>query len=207
MPKILLLNANPCGNNSNSGIFLSYFKIFVEDANFKCHNEILNSNNHEEIIEKIFNVDKVVIAFTTYAGSVPSTLLELFYDLEAYKESHIGLFPNVYAIIDSDFFDKRDNDISTRILKRACKSIGFDYGFTLKIASSSLVINSPFKLQVIKLIEKMELMVYLGLCNTNLFTKIPIPNWLLIKLLNRYWLKLGIQNGLKKKDMYTFPLT
>lgn len=201
MTKILLLNASPSGADSDSGIFLYYLKIFIEENSSKCNVETLNYYNHRDIIEKIFKVDKVILAFPTYAGTPPSTVLELFSSIESHKHMYTGLSPNLYAIINSNFINESKADICTQILKVFCKSVGFDYGFTLKIPCSPLIINSPFKSLVIKSIEKMELMIYLDSYNNNISTRIPLPNWLLIKLVNGYFINLGKFNGLTKKDM------
>ncbi len=199
MGSIIILNGSPRAPKSNSK---RYAGIFSD--NCKCNTEYFNisKTNHYELCGKLGNFTDMLFVFPLYADGIPVTLLNFLKTLEQNPPENK---PVVSILINCGFLEYKQNDVAVSMMKLFCKQNGYRFGSVLKIGSGEAILDTPFKLLVVRKIKKFADSISLSRYCT-LQTTMPISPKMFVKASTTYWTNYGKRNGITKEQMETMQI-
>lgn len=221
--KVCLVNGSPRGELSCSKYLLDQLKSMIAREDLVKEDlsviECLNKETQAETFEQLAHADYIIMALPLYIDSIPSHLLDFMYQLERYFQANVRLEVRkqirLYAIINNGFFEGSQTKNAVRIMQHFAAAVGLKWRFAVGIGAGEYVrdtqdevpLQSKAKRSIYKALLRIktdidsETSSYEG----NILLSPPYPKALFVFMGNRYWIKLGKQNGLRKQDLYARP--
>lgn len=194
MGKIMIINGSPRPPKSNSK---KYADLFVKNCTAPTRYFSITKNNHLELCKNMEDFSDVLLVFPLYADGIPVTLLNFFKTLENNPPKQK---PCISVLINCGFIEPEQNDTAIKIVQVFCRNQGYSFGSVLRIGSGEAILNTPFKIFVIRKIKKLAISIS-ETKNKNLKTTMPLTKKMFIKASARYWENYGKQNGLTRDEM------
>ncbi len=195
----IILNGSPRAPISNSK---RYAQIFSKS--FKCTSEYFNisKTNHLELCSKIDGFSDMLFVFPLYADGIPAVLLNFIKTLE---ENPPERKPVISVLINCGFLEYHQNDVAVDMIKLFCRQNGYRFGSVLKIGSGESILDTPFKILVVRKIKKLaDSIVNAHYCT--LQTTMPLSPKMFIKASASYWINYGKRNGINREQMETMQI-
>lgn len=182
----IFINGSPRIYESNTDVFL------IDAKNQEDRIYYLYKDNFEDIINKIYESDNVILAFPLYVDSPTSKTLEFF---EYISENRINLSnKNLYVIINCGFLEYEHNETALRIVKCFCKNNGINYKGSFLIGAGEIIgkkndilinklVSFPYDLKIKDFKNKINQ-------NQNVDIRFTVPllsKSLFILIANYYW--------------------
>ena len=199
MDKIIIINASPRAPRSNSKI---YANSFIDCCKLETNYKELTKNNHQDIINSLSNYKHLVFVFPLYVDGIPSTLLNF---LKLLENNTIHNKPIIHILINCGFIEYNQNNIAIEMINIFCKQNNYQTGSTLSIGGGEGLPTTPFKKLCDLTISRFSNSIVKQKYRKFNFT-MPITKKFYIKASTKYWLTLGIKNGLTKEDMETMEI-
>lgn len=211
--KIALINGSPKPNSSASSLILKDLgSLLSEHEVIKVR--IRNPVIKEEDMDFLLSCEVLVFAFPLYVDGIPSHLLSVLEKIEVAKKnekqdnSNQDKVPFVYALVNSGFYESKQNSIAIEMMKNFAKRAGFCFGQGVGIGAGGMISSlsnvplghGPKKnygvalCEIAENIEKKE-------TGDTLFPKMNFPKFFYTKAAQMGWRKTIKQNGLKRKDI------
>ena len=199
MGSIMIINGSPRAFKSNSK---EYAAIFLK--NCKCKTTYFNilKTNHHELCCKLKDFSDVLFVFPLYADALPVTLLNFLKTLE---QNPPEKKPVISILINCGFLEYRQNDVAVEMMKLFCKQNGYRFGSVLKIGSGEAILNTPFKILVVRKIKQLSHSIVRAKYKT-LHTRMTLTPKMFIRASTVYWTNYGKRNGLTKQQMETMNI-
>lgn len=124
--KITMINGSPKPGRSNSGWFLEKLEEQFGEAHDIIHCNA--AKRHTIDFQTILETDVIVFSFPLYVDAIPAHLFKMMADLEQYMHDSPPKDIQVYAIVNSGFFEGQQNQIALDIVKNWCLRAGLQYG-------------------------------------------------------------------------------
>lgn len=121
--RTLFLDCSPKKKNSTSSYLMWHVKVSISGKKEKMK---LLPKNYNAIIEKLNEVDTLVLSMPVYVDGIPGSVLEF---LSKVEEALKGKNPNlkVYVISNCGFYEGRQNKNSLAMVSNWCSECGFQY--------------------------------------------------------------------------------
>lgn len=134
--KILLIDGSPKTKESASCDLLEAMKKRLSGCEFRLQN--VRKYNPAVLAAEITSNDAVIIAFPLYVDSIPSHLLKALTELQPMLQQAPGRV-KIYGIVNSGFYDARQNHIALSMLKLWCEASGLKWGQGAGIGGGGMV--------------------------------------------------------------------
>ena len=174
MGKIMIINGSPRAPKSNSKKF-AY--IFAKNCNIPTEYFELNKKNNKNICMIMDDFTDILLIFPLYVDGIPVTLLNF---LKVLENNPPKKKPKISILINCGFIEPEQNDVAIKMVRFFCKTQGYVFGSLLKIGSGEAILNTPFKIFVVKKIKKLAKAISKEK-NENLKITMPLPKKLFIK--------------------------
>ena len=194
MGKIMIINGSPRAPKSNSKKF-AY--IFAKNCKIPTEYFELNKKNNKNICMIMDDFTDILLIFPLYVDGIPVTLLNF---LKVLENNPPKKKPKISILINCGFIEPEQNDVAVKMVRFFCKTQGYVFGSLLKIGSGEAILNTPFKIFVVKKIKKLAKTISKEK-NENLKITMPLPKKLFIKASTKYWENYGKRNGITKEQM------
>lgn len=201
--KTLFLNGSPKNADSASELIINALSQRLSVS----ENIYLNAKktNKQEFLEKIKEIDTLVIVFPLYVDGLPSHLLRLLFDVK----NDIKLFnPNltVCAIANNGFYEGRQNCIALSMIRNFCISADAKWGQGLGIGAGGMLSSAPIGAGPLKNIglalDKFSDNLINGIADEDIFVEPNFPKFLYKILAHMNFKGNAKKNGLRKKELY-----
>lgn len=129
--KIAMINGSPKSKSSTSGQLLKELLTCISnDAVCKefCFNK---SKVDERVVSELKDCDVWVFALPLYVDGVPSQLLSCLYQIEKMGIGNKNIM--VFGIVNSGFYEGKQNDIAIEILKNWCGKSELQWGMGIGV--------------------------------------------------------------------------
>lgn len=144
--KILFLNGSPKISGSSSEKLIKDLCQKLGDSN-----EYIMSNAVREsaqiFLEKIRDVNALIIVFPFYGDGLPSHLLRLLYEVKD-KIKHSSSEIMVYAIANNGFYEGEQNRLALSMLQHFCVCAGIKWGQGIGIGAGGLISSANVSIGV-----------------------------------------------------------
>ncbi|HKM34541.1 MAG TPA: hypothetical protein VJY54_07345 [Lachnospiraceae bacterium] len=205
--KIAMINGSPKGKNSASGVLLQDLKSYLtENAEIKefCFNK---PQIDERMMADLYPCDALVFAYPLYVDGIPSHLLSCLRELE--KEGINNKNCMVFCIVNSGFFEGKQNAIAIEILKNWCHKMKLQWGMGIGVGGG----GSLFQMQSAPLGTgpKKSLgnaYTLLKHCledqtsGEDLYISVNLPKWIYKLGAEAGWKQMIKKNGGRAKDLW-----
>lgn len=199
MGRIILLNGSPRAPHSNSK---RYAEIFSKNCNCDTEYHAISKNNHSELCSRLKEFSDVVFVFPLYADGIPVTLLNFLKTLE---ENPPEQKPTVSVLVNCGFLEYQQNETAVQMMKLFCQQNGYHFGSVLKIGGGESILDTPFKILVVRKIRKLAASIS-DQKNVTLHITMPLSPKMFVKASTRYWIQYGKKNGLTKEQMASMKI-
>lgn len=139
--KILLMDGSPKSKGSTSAYLLKALEERLPDGNQVTWQDA-RAADPQDIAAAIKDADAVAIAFPLYVDSIPSHLLRLLEAVQPLLQTAASR-PMVYAIVNSGFYDARQNHIALAMIRIWAEKCGLPYGGGLGIGGGGMAQAAP----------------------------------------------------------------
>lgn len=199
--KIICINGSPKKENSSSLFLLDYISKNVGQDHEIIYQKPIISLTKQDIF---LDCDAMVIACPLYADGIPSNLLEWMAFMEPiFKE--LPTKPKLYFIINSGFYDAKQNNIAISIMKNWCKKSEVTWGMGVGIGGGPMLNSAPlgkgptksFGVAINKLIDAIKQ----NNSQKDIYVEPNFPRFIYMFFANMGWVTLAKKNGIKKKDL------
>lgn len=137
--RIVMINGSPKGQISTSGFMLQDLKSCltenVEISEF-CFNK---PHMDERMMPDLCTCDALVFAYPVYVDGIPSHLLSCLCDLEKHGINNQNMM--VFCIVNSGFFEGKQNAIAIEILKNWCHKMKLQWGMGIGVGGGGSLIH------------------------------------------------------------------
>lgn len=206
---ILMLDASPKAQNSNSGRFLSLLEARLPADSRIQKLSVSRLGKWQDALAAASQCDALVIAFPVYVDAIPSHLLRYLSQLEKYLRAHESPHScTVYVIANCGFFESSQTNIAIKMMQCWQRRAGLVWGGGLGIGGGSMLAGlesvppgrGPRKSlgQQIKAFARLIAARESGetrYCNPN------FPRFLFVHAGNASWNVDGKRNGISKNDI------
>lgn len=208
--KIALINGSPKVKESASGILLDVVKHYLQDDCEIIDLHFKTPNVNQETLDKLVDVDAMVVAFPLYVDGIPAHLLSCLMQIkrEALHKENVY----IYGIANCGFYEGIQNSVAIDILRNWCNKSGFIWGGgigaggggAIYMLSKSPVEKGP-KAPIDKAIKTMVEGMAAKKTNDDIYVQIGLPSFVYKLAAQKRWRKLLKANGLKAKDIGAKP--
>lgn len=140
--KLLMICGSPRLKGSTSMYLLRALEEKLKRHEiFVCHASGRNSDEAETIIRNLPSSDAIIIAFPLYVDSIPSNMLGIFKKIEQANVCQKNT--RVYAIINSGFYDARQNSIAIDMVWQWCGRCGLKPGYAIGLGAGEMAQEVP----------------------------------------------------------------
>lgn len=206
---ILMLDASPKAQNSNSGRFLSLLEALLPADSLIQKLSVNRLEKWQDALAAASQCDALVIAFPLYVDAIPAHLLRYLEQLEEYLRAHES--PHscmVYVIVNCGFFEGNQTNLAIKMMQCWQRRAGLVWGGGLGIGGGEMLAgleSVPAGSGPLKSLGQ-QLKAFAGLiaaresgetryCNPN------FPRFLFIRAGNASWNVYGKRNGISKNDI------
>lgn len=200
--RILLLDGSPKVKDSASAYLLKALEERLPDQQVTWQNA--RKFEPEALAAAIADADALVIAFPLYVDSIPSHLLRL---LEAMQPSlaEAQEKPMVYAIVNSGFYDARQNHIALAMIRIWAEKCGCVYGQGLAIGAGGMAQVAPLgqgpATSMGKRMDVLAQSVLSGNAGEDLYTEPNFPRFLYKTMAHIGWRSEAKKNGVTRSQI------
>ncbi|WP_310603674.1 hypothetical protein [Anaerosporobacter sp.] len=204
--KIALINASPKKVESASSTILNDLKSVLPSEysieDFSIHSPYMT----EEEIKELSDYSVWVFAFPLYVDGIPSHLLSCLCQIEQYgiKDKDI----RVYSIVNSGFYEGKQNSNALEILKNWCDKVGFTWGMGIGFGGGGALasmkgvpLGKGPKAAFGKSCTELSNVVVAQKSKENVYITIGFPRILYKMAAEIGWKQMIKANGGKKKDL------
>lgn len=138
--KIAFINGSPKMKDSASGCFLRELKAFLENES------LIISEYHfckpqltAEQMKNLSECNILVFSFPLYVDGIPSHLLDCFVQLETFLAGQKEKKIKVYAMVNSGFYESRQNRLAIEMMKNWCEKSGLVWGQGVAIGAGAML--------------------------------------------------------------------
>lgn len=207
--KIIMINGSPKVGESNSGYLLEELKKLVQNDNEIIEYNIRKESLDEKDLETICNCDTLVFGFPLYVDGLPSHLLQLLANLEAYFKNNDVKNLKVYAVVNCGFYEGEQTHLALDIIKNWCKKANLTYCQGLGTGAGEMlgsIRNVPLghgpKKNLGNSLNIISKNILKGEGGENMFISPNLPRIAFRLCANYFWNMKAKGNGLNKKDLY-----
>jgi multimeric flavodoxin WrbA len=118
--QIAIINGSQKTGESNTGFLVKALRDLVNTRHKIVHHGAGSKQFSPEIYREISASDVIVLAFPLYIDSIPSKMLAMLIELEAYIKKADARNSVVYTIINNGFYEGRQTAISFEIVQNWC---------------------------------------------------------------------------------------
>lgn len=204
--KIAMINGSPKSKNSASGVLLNDFKTY-----FTENTEILDFHFNQPHIDgkavaDFSTCDAYVFAYPLYVDGVPSQLLSCLRDLE--KADIINKNGMVFCIVNSGFYEGKQNAIAIQILKNWCCRLQLQWGMGIGMGGGGALVgmqsipigSGPLK-SLGNALSAMQNCLINKTQGEDRYISVDIPRWIYKLGADASWKQTIKKNGGRAKDL------
>jgi hypothetical protein len=207
--KIVIINGSQKTGESNTGIILDKLNILLKPGHQIVNYKLGTKQLSCEELKNIVSFDVIILGFPLFNDSIPSNMLKMIIELEAYFTNGKKKNITVYSIINNGFYEGKQTHIAFEVIQNWCEHCGVEFGGGIGQGAGEMIgavkrvpLNSgPFK----NLGRSLELLA----------NKIELKEIFEIRYLSPYfprflwelaakyafWYPLAYKNKLHKKDI------
>lgn len=204
--RIAMINGSPKGKNSASRVLLQDLKsCLTENVEIKEFN-FSKFQIDERVISELYDCDALVFAYPLYVDGIPSHLLSCLCELEK------AGFPNknctVFCIVNSGFFEGKQNAIAIEILKNWCNKLKLQWGMGIGVGGGgsllqmqSVPLGTGPKKSLGKACASFKLCLEDKASVDDLYISVNLPRWAYKLGAEVGWKQMIKKNGGQVKDL------
>lgn len=204
--KIAMINGSPKSKNNASGVLLNDLKTY-----FTENTEILDFHFNQPHIDvkevaELSTCDAYVFAYPLYVDGVPSQLLSCLRDLE--KADIINKNGMVFCIVNSGFYEGKQNAIAIQILKNWCCRLQLQWGMGIGMGGGGALVgmqsipigSGPLK-SLGNALSAMQNCLINKTQGEDRYISVDIPRWIYKLGADASWKQTIKKNGGGAKDL------
>ena len=207
--KIALIEGSPKAKDSSSKYILKTLKVLLNDeheiSEYHCRMAMLKNSDLEQIAES----DVLVFAFPLYVDGIPSHLLNCLYQMETFLNTRYNPRMVVYSLVNSGFYEGRQNAIALETMKNWCEKTKLKWGQGIGIGGGGMLSaltgvpdgKGPKK-NLSEALKTVVRNIGAGTTSDNIFISPNIPRFIYRLGAEMGWRQQIKGNGLKTKDLY-----
>lgn len=157
-----------------------------------------------EIAENIRRSDAIVLAFPLYVDGIPSHLLGVLKGIENKSLGGNGDL-TVYQIVNSGFYDARQNHIAIDMIWNWCDKCNMKKGSSLGVGAGEMSQAAPVghgpSVNLGKGLDKLAEDILAGRTGASVFAEPNFPRFLYKAAAHMGWIKQAKANGLKVSEL------
>lgn len=199
MGKIMLINGSPRAPKSNSK---RYADIFSKSCKKPVEYFQISKNNHVMLCEKMETYSDVVLIFPLYADGIPVTLLNFLKTLEKNPPTSK---PSVSVLVNCGFIEPYQNDVAVKMIRLFCTQNGYNFGSALKIGSGEAILDTPFRMLIVRKIRKFVGSIVNKKYDVFMVT-MPLTKKMFLQASTKFWISYGAKFGTSKEEMDTMKI-
>lgn len=204
--KMIMICGSPRLQKSTSQYLLNTLK-----ENLSNEHEIIMCNaaggtdSAEHLIGKhIQDTKAIVLAFPLYIDGIPSSLLQVMKNIELQIKGNKSDC-KLYVIVNSGFYDARQNAIAIAMVWKWCKYCGLEKGRAVGLGAGEMAHAAPLGIGPSKnlgrVIKQLTADIRVGNSGEAIFVEPNFPRFLYITAAHIGWRKGIKANGLKAADL------
>lgn len=202
----VLLCGSPRAKKSNSAYLLEQLRDRMEkDALAEVRQAAAAiSDANERLAESVAASDVLVIALPLYADAIPSALYEA---LDRIREhvSRAQTAPMLYLIVNSGFYEARQNELAIEMLWNWCAACGMRRGRALAVGAGEMsqvakMGAGPLK-NLGRALDELANDIGQGRSGETMFVEPNFPRLFYRMAGHRSWNEQAKKNGLKPRDL------
>ena len=208
--KIALINGSPKVKDSASEFILRALKPLLPDEHETTGYHLKSSVVNDHDLERMAECNALVFAFPLYVDGIPSHLVSCLYQMETFLSKQSTNKIAVYALVNSGFYEGRQNAIALELLKNWCEKaklhwgqgIGIGGGGMLPLLSGVPDGQGP-KRNLSEALKAIASCILTGATADNLYISPNFPRFAFKIAAEIGWRQQGKANGLTRKDLFT----
>lgn len=198
---ILLVNGSPKMEESASAYILNMLRKKLASASVCTW---ANIRQNGVLAEEIKSCDAVVLAFPLYVDGIPAHLLQKLEQSQDQLQLS-GFKAKVYVIVNSGFFEARQNRIALDMMAEWCKACSLDWGQGLGLGCGPMADASPVGQGTAKdlgyALDSMAEAILKGESGENLYAQPNFPRRLYRRMAHMGWRLEARKNGLNQSEL------
>lgn len=137
--KLAFINGSPKAKNSSSETILkSLKKLFADNHEITEYNFRTPHLDAKEL-EQISQCDVMVLAFPLYVDGIPAHLISCLYEMETFFNTSLNPNIKVYALVNSGFYEGRQNSLALEMVENWCEKSGLSFGLGIGIGGGGML--------------------------------------------------------------------
>lgn len=204
--RIAMINASPKSSNSASAELLKDLKACMKKDHIYSDITFHNSDVSDAAISNLNVCDAWVFAFPLYVDGVPSHLLSCLQQIETSDIPNKNIM--IYCIVNSGFYEGKQNAIAIEIMKNWCYKSGLQWGSGIGVGGGgglsqmkSAPIGKGPKASLGKAFSTLGNHIENKTTSENIYISIDFPRWLYKLAAETGWKQQIKKNGGKTKDL------
>lgn len=203
---VVLLCGSPRAKKSNSAYLLEQLShrmggsLRVETRQAAA----TASGVNERTAELVAASDALVVALPLYADAIPSALYEVLDQIRA-RVLETGSTPTVYLIVNSGFYEARQNELAIEMLWNWCDACGMRRGRALAAGAGEMSHAAPMGTGPLKnlgrALDELARAIERRESGETMFVEPNFPRMLYRMAGHRSWNAQAKKNGLKPRDL------
>lgn len=206
--KVAFINGSPKFKESTSGLILNELKSFLKEPESVSEYFFRKTFVDGDDIKSLSECDALVFAFPLYVDGIPSHLLSCLIQLEGYFKNHHKSNVKVYGIVNSGFYEGKQNELAIEMLENWCYKAGFTWGQGLGIGAGMMlqsVMNVPMghgpKKNLGEALKALGENISKGNTCKDLCITANFPRFLYKVSGNYNWKQIAKKNGVKPREL------
>lgn len=204
--KIAMINGSPKSKNSASGQLLEDLQTcFTNDTitkSFCLHKPQVD----ETTVLELYEYDIWIFAFPLYVDGIPSQLLSCLCQIEKIGVNNRNIM--IFGIVNSGFYEGRQNAIALEILRNWCNKLGLQWGMGIGVGGGgglaqmkSAPLGKGPKTSIGKVFDILHNNIKNKSTADDIYISVDFPRWLYKLGAEMGWKQMIKKNGGKVKEL------
>ena len=204
--KIAMINGSPKSKDSTSGYLLAELKGCVA-GNAVIREFCMNKPQiDDETRLELNSCDALVFAYPLYVDGIPSQLLSCLCQIEKMGMENRDIM--VFGIVNSGFYEGRQNAVAIEILENWCHKVKLQWGMGVGVGGGgglskmkSVPLGKGPKVSLAAALHTLRDHIENRTAAENLYVSVDFPRWLYKLAAETGWKQQIKKNGGKPKDL------
>lgn len=207
MRNVIILNGSP---KKRKAVSEKLAQLLLDNIGAECETEkiyLYETEFTEDLYEKIYAADCVVMAQPLYVDCLPARVLEFMegaLDYRIQKGETEGKKTELYFIINCGFREDSQNDTAINILNQYCKKAEFEFCGGAAVGSGAIIFGSPREAELSEIFAMMARRICSdcgGSAPEIYRINAGISKFLFKAKSDKMWTDAAKKRGLRKRDL------